>query len=214
MQKGTRRVSAWQSSCAQLTRPGPLQHRHSERHAQRAADEKWPQPTRFKRPPQLPDRYALHEETETDNQSSGVVWGYDVQPCRCCNQPKSKTGEAGHQRCGKRRQEKNGKLGPGNAIHGSHSRTGSGSSAGSSSGSRAGRVGRSRLGSATTCARSTRAARPPSSGSADPRRPARSAPRHPPAGAGTAPPAGQGCAGASVSSSASHRFARTRSACR
>ena len=67
----------------------------------------------------MPERYALHEETETDNQSSGVVWGYDVQPCRCCNQPKSKTGEAGHQRCGKRRQEKNGKLGPGNAIHGS-----------------------------------------------------------------------------------------------
>jgi len=82
----------------QPTRLRPLQHRNAERNAERAANEKRPQPARVERPPQLPNRDARHDEAEADDQSGGVAGREHMQPCRGRDKPERKAGEAGNER--------------------------------------------------------------------------------------------------------------------
>jgi hypothetical protein len=65
---------------------------------------------------QFPDRIALHDQTERDDQRSGLQGGEDVEPDRRHDQAERKTGQARHQRAGKCRHKKDREL-KGKSIH-------------------------------------------------------------------------------------------------
>src|SRR5262249_39534256 len=87
---------------ADVVRTRPFENRHAQRDSKGRPQQEWPQPTPAQRVAQFPDRDALHDKTEGDDQRRGLYRREDVQPnaggnqseCKPCH-PRDKRGRKG-----------------------------------------------------------------------------------------------------------------------
>src|SRR4029453_7969625 len=85
-------------------RPG--QDADADGNAECGAGHERPEPSPVQRAAQLPDRIALHEQPECDDQRRRLQRGEDVEPDRRDDEAEGEAGEAGDQRAGKGREKK------------------------------------------------------------------------------------------------------------
>jgi hypothetical protein len=78
---------------ADISGTGPGQAPDAGRHAGRGAGNKRPQPAPVQRLAKLPDRVALHDQAERDDQRCCLQGCQDVEPDRGRDQPECKTRE-------------------------------------------------------------------------------------------------------------------------
>src|SRR5215831_11841084 len=65
---------------ANMLGPGPVENRNAQGDTKGCTEQEGPQPAPSQRVPQFPDRDALHDQTEGDDQRRGLDWRQDVQP--------------------------------------------------------------------------------------------------------------------------------------
>ena len=85
-------------------RPG--QDADADGNAERGAGHERPEFSPVQRAAQLPDRVALYDQPECDDQRRRLQRREDVEPDRRCDEAEGKAGEAGDERPGKGREKK------------------------------------------------------------------------------------------------------------
>src|SRR5919204_284446 len=95
---------------ADMVRSGPVENGNAQRNTKGRSEQERPQPAPLQRVSQFPDRDALHDETERDDQCCRLDWREDVQPNGGGDQSESKARHACHQRSGKGRGQINAKI--------------------------------------------------------------------------------------------------------
>src|SRR4030088_2048107 len=101
---------------AHMRRVRPGQDADADGYAERRACYKRPELFPVQRAAQLPDRIALNDQAERDDQRGRLQRIEDVEPDRGRNQAKRKAGQARDQRARKRRKEEDRKF-KGKSIH-------------------------------------------------------------------------------------------------
>ena len=91
---------------AHMGRVRPGQDADADGNAERSAQHERPELSPVQRAAQLPDRIALHDQPECDDQRGGLQGVKDVEPDRRDDEAESEAGEAGNQRAGKGREKK------------------------------------------------------------------------------------------------------------
>jgi hypothetical protein len=89
----------------QLSNIRPIENRDAERDTECGPCDERPKPLPIQRVPQFPNRDALHDQTERDDQGRGLKRGEHMQPNRGGDQSERKAPEAGDERGGEGREE-------------------------------------------------------------------------------------------------------------
>jgi hypothetical protein len=89
-----------------MGRVRPGQDADADGDADRGTEHERPEFFPVQRTAQLPDRIALYDQPERNDQRGGLQRGEDVEPDRGDNEAKGEAGEAGDQRAGKGREKK------------------------------------------------------------------------------------------------------------
>src|SRR5262249_24185813 len=95
---------------ADVVRRGPPENRYAQRDSKGRPQQEWPHPTPAQRVPQLPDRDALHHQTEGDDQRRGLHRREDVKPNAGGTQSECKPRHPRDKRGSKGRRQINGNV--------------------------------------------------------------------------------------------------------